>query len=248
MLGLAAISASAEQPVTRQGPPILHYSTRNDLTAGNGSSVVGTVSVDFKEQGKSQAQSFALEVSNLKPGTEYTVVALINDDPTPVYLTTFVADSKGEASLTSAQRLKGKSKPGRSPWLTALDPVVRLNAISILQGEETVAYTWINDSSQFQYLVKRNLTDVDLESEPRGSIHLKGNPQNVNFRLRAGGLIPGHEYQLFLNGVSIVGALANESGVVQIMEWPQSAPAILDLRLLELRDGNYPVLRTILPK
>lgn len=254
LLGLtaAALTATvqAAQPVTRQGTSILHYTTLAPLVATEAAPLAeGALEIRSKEQGKSGAQSFELVASHLPTNAVLSLVALMNDDTNPIVVLNFTTDAAGEATLHLGQRIVGKALPGKSTLPAALDPLARLNAISIVQhGTQTLAYAWVNTSPKFQYLVKRNLTDVDLEGDAIGSIHLKANAQNVNFRLRAGMLIPQHDYNLVINGKALAAAKSDKDGVVQFKDWPTNAPAILDLRVLEVRDGNYPVLRTLLPK
>jgi hypothetical protein len=250
-LAFAAV-VHAEQPVTRKGPPILHYLPRNDFTATEaGTGVQVSTRIQYNQQGPSILQKFDLTATGLAPEAEYSLFSILGDDTNSVEVTTFTSDSKGRADLSYSMKSSGSkvSKNG-SGIPVGLAPLYKIQALGIAQNHtQTLAYVWIDTSTTWNYLVKRNLTDVDLEGEPRGSISIEANENHVNFRLLAGGLSPDHEYQLALNSTILATATTDENGRLKITDWPEGASAMLDLRLLQLLDGGkYAVLSTIFPK
>jgi hypothetical protein len=239
---LAATAVAA--PATRNGSAVLHYQTRNTFT-GTGA---GSLRLQQNEQGNSSKQTFQLSLSGLTADTTYTLAAVVGDDTNAVPVASFTTDSNGGARIVYSAKGQGKGKGNGAALPAELNPLVDVRAISVLDAAtQTVSYAWINTSQQFNYLVKRNLTSLDATAA--GQISLIANNNNVNFRLNAGGLTPTSDYSLALNSNVVATATSDANGALQISEWPAGAPAILDLRFLQLLDSNTnAVLSTTLPK
>src|SRR5438093_744113 len=158
-----ALTAVAEDsgPVTRRGTSVLHYMTRNDLVATDvGSNAVGSLRLQFKEQGHSLKQSVQLRMSGLETNSSYALTAVVGDDTNAAPVSTLTTDGKGRARVSYLSR--GEGGDGKNPLPKALAPLTDVRAIGVEKGStQTVAYAWIADASQFHYLVKRNLTPED---------------------------------------------------------------------------------------
>ena len=140
---------------------------------------------------------------------------------------------------------------GKQTLPDALNPVTNIRAIELQEASQTqtVAFAWINTSSNFNYIVKRNLTLEDTNSTARGSISLVANQDHVNFRLVADGLGASNTCYLALNSTIVDTAMTDDHGRIQIKNWPSGSPAILDLRSLAVLDAvSNVVLTTTLPK
>lgn len=239
-LAISAVAADGG-PVTRRGSSVLHYMTRTVVSAPDTApGASGTLRLQEKAQGNSSKQTLDLSVSGLVPGDTYTLAAVVGEDPASVAVSTVTANSRGTARVSYS----GKGKKAVLPEL--LDPLSAVRAISLVDSnDQTVAYAWIADSAVYQYQVKRNLTPADAEGTAAGSISLKASADHVNFKLLAGGLAAATEYQLALNDVVVATATTDDNGRLTISAWPETAPSVFDLRLLEILDGaSAPVLST----
>jgi len=248
-----AWAASAGQPVTRKGTSVLHYMTRNDFaTTEAGSNVVGSVRLQFNEQGHALKQSLSLQLAGLDAGASYDLTAVLGDDTNAVVASSLPADSRGRIRV--AYRAHGPvaahGHAPKNPLPVALDPLTSVQALGLDNAAtQTVAFVWIANAPKFQLLVKRNLNVDDTNGLAAGSISLIANAHHVNFRLRAGGLAPTNDYHLALNSNVVSTVQANDAGELQIREWPLTAPPVLDLRHLQLLDaGSNVVLSTTLPR
>jgi len=235
----------AEKPVTRKGTSVMHYMTRNELKAPDGSGpVLGTVRLQSNEQGHSSKEMLDIRLTGLETNSAFRLIAVMGDDTNAFVVGEFSADSDGRAKLSF------KSKGGKSPVPDSISPLTDLRALGIENAAtQTVAHTWIADSGDFQYLVKRNLTPEDSDGTAVGSISLGANPDQVHFRLLAGGLVANDSYHLALNGESKLVVTADADGRIEIQTWPVDAPPVLELRSLAIWGASSNVvLRTSLPR
>jgi len=246
---LPQVRAANGKPVTRRGTSVLHYTTQNDLAATeNGSNVVGSLRLEYKEQGHSQKQSLRLYASGLETNSAYGLIAVIGDDTNAVPVADLNADGKGR--LRVSYRSKGQGNVGKNPLPDALLPLTDVRSIGIENtSTQTVAYAWIADAHRFQYIVKRNLTPEDTNGLAAGSISLIANHRRVHFRLLAGGLNATNDYHLALNSDILSTLSTDANGRVELRGWPTNAPAVLDLRSLSILDGSSNVvLSTTFPR
>jgi hypothetical protein len=237
--------APAAQPVTRRGTSVMHYMTRNELKAPDGSGpVLGTVRLQSNEQGHSAKEMLDIRLTGLEANAAFRLLAVMGDDTNAFVAGEFSTDNDGRAKLSF------KSKGGKSPIPDSLSPLTDLRALGIENAAtQTVAHTWIADSANFQYLVKRNLTPEDTNGTAAGSISLGANPNQIRFRLLAGGLGTNDSYHLALNGESKMVVQPDADGRIEIQTWPVDAPPVLELRSLAIWDsGSNVVLRTSLPR
>jgi hypothetical protein len=243
-------NAQAERPVTRRGTSVLHYMTRNSLVATDaGSNVVGSLRLEFKEQGHSQKQSLRLLARGLEADSAYSLIAAVGDDTNAVPVATVESDRAGRIRVSYMST--GQGHGGRNPVPAALSPLTDLRSIGLenIMSTQTVAYAWIADADAFNYLLKRNLTPEDTNGTAAGSISLIANHNRVHFQLLAGGLNGTNDYHLALNSNIVSTVTANDRGRLEIKSWPTNAPPILDLRSLSLLDASSNVvLSTTLPR
>lgn len=262
---LLAVSAYAEQPVTRKGSAVLHFKTTSDLVATEAvPEADGSLRLQSNAQGNSQKQSLDLTVAGLTPSTTYLVGALVgnatNSAVVPLYTNdgshvvagTFTTDARGKARISytgKAAKGNGKGNGSKGQLPEDLNPLSDLRAVTVYDAAtQTVAYAWINQASTYQVLVKRNLTPTE-GSTAAGSISLTATHSKTSFRLLADGLTPGAEYKLALDLAVVATALADENGRLELNGWPESAPAVLDVRLLEVVDSlGATVLAAPLPQ
>ena len=244
----------AESPVTRRGTAVSHYQTRNIL---NGSDVeptaAGSLRLESNVQGKSAKENFRLTMTGLGATNTYQLVAISGEETESVPVGEFTTDTKGRATIQYLKQGNGQGNGhGKNKALpAAIDPLIDLRAVGVANAStQTVLVAWINTSTSYQYLVKRNLTTSDTNSTAEGSISLKSNATKTEFKLLAGGLSATNEYHLALNASNIVQTVSSDNnGRLTITGWPASAPAVLDLRSLSLLDGSSNVvLTTSLPR
>jgi len=89
---LTAVAADGG-PVTRRGTSVLHYMTRNELVATDaGSNVVGSLRLQFNEQGHSLKQSLQLRIAGLETNSSYELTAVVGDDTSAVPVSTLSMD------------------------------------------------------------------------------------------------------------------------------------------------------------
>jgi hypothetical protein len=227
-------------------PGLLHYLTRTPLETVPGSQVTGAVRLQWNEQEKASLQKFDLEAKGLEPSTDYFLVATTDEEAKVIQRVK--SDGKGRLSISYMAKGQGEGG-GKKAFPSGLAPLTEIRAMSLQKGPDVIAAAIISTSPEFEYLVKRRLTQADTNSTAMGVISLKANANEVNFRLRAKGLSAGQTYQLALNAVVVQTVSADALGQVTIEGWPASAPAILDLRTLSLLDAsNAVVLGTALPK
>ncbi|MEO6183168.1 MAG: hypothetical protein ABIP71_08760, partial [Verrucomicrobiota bacterium] len=234
----------------RRGHAVSHYQTRNNLTATETEpAATGVLRLQSNVQGNSAKESFRLTVSGLTAGSTYQLIAISGEETNSVSVGEFTTDSKGEATVLYSKKGNGNGKKNNLP--AELDPLYNLRAVGVAnESTQTVLVAWINTSTAYQYLVKRNLTAPDANSTAAGSISLKSNAANTKFNLRAGGLSATNEYHLALNVSNIIQTVSSDAnGRLSITQWPALAPAILDLRSLSLLDSSSNVvLTTSLPR
>ena len=223
---------------------VLHYLNRPTLTpAVAGSSVSGSVRLQLNEQGGSSLQKLDLSAVGLQPNTDYALIVALREDPNTNSVGTVTSDSHGRVRVSLGEG--GEALPA------GLDPVTDIRGLGLgtSAGTETIAWSVINTSSKFQYLVERILGQQDTNATPVGAISLEANASSVNFNLQATGLSASSTYHLALNGTVALTATSDSEGALELTTWPAGAPAVLDLRSLALLDGsNNVVLSTTLPK
>jgi hypothetical protein len=236
--------------VVNAGSSVLHYMTTTPLPAtGVAPDVTALLRLQFKKQGRSLLQKFDLTVTSLEPNTEYALVAAAGEETTLSPVATFRSDKQGQARVFYMKQGEGQGS-GKKSLPSALDPLTDVRTVGLQDGAlQVVALGSINASPNFQYLVKRNLTPADMNGTPQGSIRLKANAEGTSFRLLADGLAGGSVYHLALNSGIVETLAADAAGRVQLLTWPATAPAVLDLRSLELLDeSSHVILSTTLPK
>ena len=247
---LAALSVAAAS-ATRKGASVMHYMTPTPLVGtALATNVGGTVRLQFNEQGRSSLQKFDLWANGLESHTEYFFVVASGEDTNAYPVGTVTSDGQGRVRLSYMKKGQGGGNP-RKALPPELDPVSNVLGVGLQEtvNTQTVAFAWISSSSNFQYLVKRNLTSTDEGATPAGSISLKANGQNVNFRLLADGLTGGDTYHLALNSNVVETVTADADGTLELNGWPGGAPGVLELQSLSLWDAtNNVVLGTLLPK
>lgn len=244
-------TSPAASSSTLHGTSVLHYMTRNSLTATEaGSNVTGSVRLQWNEQGHSALQKFDLQAAGLKANTSYALSATVGEDTNHVSVADVMTDAKGRIKLSYMKKGQGKGN-SHKVMPAALDPLTDLRAVSLqdLALTQAVAFAWIDQASRYQYLVKRNLTPADSQASPAGSISIKAPPQRVQFILLADGLTPTNTYLLSLNSNIVESVTTDNGGRLRITTWSTNAPPVLELRNLALLDaGSNTVLSTILPK
>jgi hypothetical protein len=224
---------------------LLHYLTRTPLGLP-GSTVTGSVRLQSSEQPKSSLQRFDLDAIGLDPATEYILVIATREETNAVQ--TVTSDGKGRLAISYLAKGQGDDIT-KKPFPSGFALLTDIRSLSLQSGSEVVAGALINTSPEFEYLVKRPLTQGDTNGTPAGSMSFKADASEVNFQLRAEGLTAGQTYRLALNGAVAATVSADALGQIVIEGWPAGAPAVLDLRALSLLDAaNVIVLGTTLPK
>jgi len=222
---------------------LLHYLTRTPLA---GSTVTGSVRLQSNEQEKSSLQRFDLDATGLEPDTDYILVIATREETNAVQ--TVQSDGKGRLAVSYLAKGQG-DETTKKPFPPGFALLTDIRALSLQNGSDVVAGAVINTSPEFEYLIKRPLTQADTNGTPAGSMSFKASVSEVSFQLRAEGLNAGQTYRLALNGAVVLTVSADALGHVAIEGWPAGAPAVLDLRALSLLDAaNAIVLGTTLPK
>ena len=248
-LALAGLARGAS--VTNSVPPVFHLITRQNVTTTDlASNVLGTLRVEFNDSGKGAAvQKLDLAVTNLAERAVYSLLAVVGDDPTVIEVATFTTDKKGKARISFLDPQKSVVLDTNKVLPAALNPLTAVRGIGIGQFGVVLAFAPLDGTAQFQYQIKRNLTPVDPFGTVQGSINLKAAPTGVNFKLMAGGLTPGSIYRLALDTNILTTVASDLKGRTTIIGWPVGAPALPDLRWMELLDsGSNSVLTTTFPK
>lgn len=249
LASMAVMMSAAD--ATRRGTSVLHYMTRTPFaTTELGTNASASLRLQHNEQGRSALQKFNLKSAGLAPNTEYFLSAVLGEEPTAIQIGTATTDGQGRLRVSFMKKGQGNGNPSKA-LPEELDPVSSIREISLQETvtTQTVAVATINTSPSYQYLVKRNLTQQDTNATPAGSVSLKANASTVNFRLLADGLAAGGTYHLAINESIVESVTADESGAAQIVSWPATAPALLDLRSVSFLDGSSNVvLSATLPK
>jgi hypothetical protein len=224
---------------------VLHYLTRSPLDVPEGSLVSGGLRLQYNAQKNSSMQKFDLNASGLLAGSNYALVAVTATETNEAAMLT--SDKLGRVRASYLGKGQGNSN-GKKAFPAELDPVTDLVAVGLMDGANPVAWTWVNTSPQFQYLVKCNLIAADTGSGAAGAVFLKANAENIKFSVGAAGLTPGAPYHLALNSVVVASLLADADGRVGFVGWPVSGPSVIDLRAVEvLNASSNVVLNTVLP-
>jgi hypothetical protein len=245
--------ATAAGSVTRKGKNVTHILVQNELVSSDlSSNMVGTMRLQFNEQGEAVKQSLDLKFAGLEPDSTMGLTTVLGDDPSTIHVLNTETDSQGRVQLSFVskaprqQALRGK----KQALPEILSPLSDVRAICVENSSgEVIGYAWNWNASNFKFISKRNLTPADPGGTAEGSISLTANPRRATFRLRAGGLPPDSEFSLALNSTVVDTATSNSRGQLQIRAWPTNSAAVLDLRSLSLLDsGGTPVLSTTLPR
>lgn len=243
--------AMADKPLVRHGTSVMHYQTQSTLTSTEaGSNVVGRLRIQMNEQGRSSKQSLDLDVDGLASSTTYRLIAVVGDDTNTIPVVEVVSDRKGRLRLQYKTKGQGNGGGNRNQLPESLTPLVDVRSLGIENSStQTLAYAWVADAGKFQYLVKCNLSPEDSNGTAAGQMSLIANQRKVQFWLLAGGLSASTNYHLSVNSEVVSTVMANDAGRLEIKGWPTNAPAVLDVHLLSLLDGNSNVvLSATLPR
>lgn len=240
-------------PVTRRGSDVLHLMAKNVISPTDlGPSTGGSFKMQYNEQGQSIKQTVDLIVTGLEPNATAGMTASVGEDTNVVTVHSFTTDAQGRVRASFVDRAPRPAKLGRNKQALPelMNPLSNVRALCVENAAlQVVGFAWIADSPIYQYIVKRNLTQTDPEGTVAGSINLLANQRRAKLRLVAGGLTPGAEYSVVMDGAPVATVTANDAGRVTFNGWPAEGPEALLVRSLALTDSEgATLLSTSLPE
>jgi hypothetical protein len=178
--------AAAAGAVTRRGPDLLQFTTRNRI-GGNefGPNTAGTLQMQYTERGQTVRQSLQLNASGLESNSVVSITAAMGDSADVITAAHVPTDRRGRIRATYLTRVPAPNGISRiEPVPELLSPLTDVRAICVENSSGVVIGAGsIADADTFQYVVRRNLTPVDPNGTAAGSITLVANQRRVNFTL-----------------------------------------------------------------
>ena len=248
---LLPLAGHAAGSVTQRGPSQLQLDARSQIDPTDvGPGTGGGMRLQVRDNGKVRKESLLIQASGLEPDAQVGLTAAIGSDSNVSTILTTTSDSQGKVGLSyqSKEPAPARTPRGQDPVPGALSPLTNVRGICIENNSaQVVGFAWVVNATSYRYIVRRNLTSADGTAE--GSIRLIANQSRVNFTLLAGGLTPGGEYSLVVNGAPVLTQAADDNGRLRIRTWPTEAVPPLQVRTLELAaSGGGTVLSTNLPE
>jgi hypothetical protein len=206
--------------------------------------------LQVRDNGKVRKESLLIQATGLEPDAQVGLTAAVGSDSNVSSILTTTSDSQGNVRLSyqSKEPAPARTPRGQEPLPGALAPLTNVRGICIENASgQLVGFAWVVNATGYRYIVRRNLTSADGTAE--GSIRLIASQSRVNFTLLAGGLTPGGEYSLVVNGAPVLTQAADDNGRLRIRTWPAEAVPPLQARTLGLAaSGGGTVLSTNLPE
>ena len=247
-------SVTGAGSVTRRGPDTLHYSVRNNVapTGSGAQTIKGTYQIQYIETGEKVRETMVLRVAGMESNATVSLTAAVGPDPANVVSVAHLpTDKKGRLNMTFMTQSPAPARPSKIPPVPeALSPLTDVGAICFEDSAgQVVGNAGVQDSQQFQLIVRRNLVPADASGPAAGSINLVANQNRATLTLLAGGLTPETDYLLALNGTAVGVATSDARGNLRARGWPTNAPPVLQLRSLALTDSSGGlILSTTLPR
>jgi len=247
-------SVTGAGSVTRRGPDSLHYSVRNNVapTGSGAQTIKGTYQIQYVEQGDKIRETLVLRVAGMESNATVSLTAAFGPDPANVVSVAHLpTDKKGRLNMTFKTQTPAPARPSKIPPAPeVLSPLTDVGAICFENSSgQVVGNAGVQDSQNFQLIVRRNLVPADPNGTAAGSINLVANQNHATLTLLAGGLTPDTDYLLALNGMAVGAATSDKHGNLRARGWPTNAPPILQLRSLALTDSSGGmILSTTLPR
>ena len=255
--GLMAHKTVSTSGTHLHGTSLFHRYLKTGLTqVGDdpGSTASGQVQIKHNQQGRADREQMMIKVSGLEGDATFHLLAWIGDDLDPMELTLFTTSSSGQGAVKYMRKLQGNAAAAKGAKKFDLpnleDPVDDIRRLVIADDAMNhLLEADLEAPDQFQYLIKRELTNDGLDQDAEGAIHLKAHHNQARFRLRVGGLDPDTDYSLAANGEVLETVTTDENGgfeTTTILDVP------LDLFLLDtlsVRNGDdQSVLSTSFPR
>jgi hypothetical protein len=239
IVGVAlAVTPLFAAPPHGHGTDVLHLSIREAMVNTGAEPGSGTIQVSENNQGKANKQSLTVLLKGLAASTDYSLMATTVSNSTPTDIEDFTTDKKGNAALHFISNAKGKKNIALPD---AINPVSQISELDVVDvgTSQTVLTTSGASNNVVQYLVKRNLTSDD--GSVTGVLQIKATSKKTSFSLKASGLQPSTDYQLFLNGSDAETVTTDAKGNLNVHSAPTPAN-ILDLNSVQLQDGSGNVI------
>jgi hypothetical protein len=241
------------------GTDIIHLSIQTQMeNEGIVTNASGQARIDWHKQGNANHQALKVNVQGLDADTSYELGALLNDDTNVTSAITFTTDADGNAAINLDDKghsnnghghghAYGHNKKGhaKAQLPAELEPVGQIHELFVLDstGTNVVLTADFSTASNFQYLVKRNISSNSVNAE----LWIKANPQKAQLRLLASGVAAG-DYTLMLNDIAAKTQTADEHGRVDIRSELANPADILSVSSASLIDaGTNVVVSTSLP-
>lgn len=213
--GCVAIFAAS--PEIRAGTDILHLDLRKRFAGEGGSSnVVGEAITKYHQQGGAEQQRLELKLSGLETNSTLHLFAWLRNETNATFITSLVADDDGKLRADYSSNNSGRS-PGRGRGHHALpeglSPLHQIVALTITDtSTQTVASVDFSLPDKMQFLVKRELTNVELENTATGTLRLHATTRGNRLQASTRSLTPGESYSLVLGDFVAGSEVADSKG------------------------------------
>lgn len=250
-VGIVASLVAYQSAVAKKGgTSILHFMVRDNMEGtGADSDASGSVNAKRNQQGNADNQRLTIATSNLDSDATYTLLALLGDDLTLTEIGTFNTDAAGAAVLDYVHKGQGKASPHGDPLPNVLDPISQIRSFEIANSNAvTVLTADLTDPDKLQYLIKRMLTNDNVDQDAEASLRIKATADMTQFRVRASNLDPTNTYFLAINDAVSDTGMSDLDGDLEFNGLPGGSPAPLDITGVAIWNAtSNSVLSTTLP-
>lgn len=234
------------------GTSILHWMLHATfVNTSADTDAVGSVDARLNQQGHADNQRLTISVGSLDSNATYTLSALLGDDTNLTEVATFDTDANGSAVIKYS--FVGSSHGhGHGPGAPLPDVLKSISNIRELiidnSSTQDVLRADLTAPHKLQYLVKRAMSNDDVEVAAAAALRIHASQTFVQFRINASGLTASQTYFLAINSDIATNLTSDASGTLTISKLPAGAPDILDIHELAiLNSASNSVLSTSLP-
>ena len=214
----------------------------------------GSVQAIQNKPGNVNNQTLNIIATNLEANTTYQLIALMGDDKYFLQVGAFTTDLKGKLALRFLRMDDGNGNVktnalGKRPLPELLQPVYSIRQLLIQDSaDQTVLRANFYAPNQFQYMVRRLMTNDGFDADAWGVLRINGNTNQATVRVTASSLETNAAYFLRLNGGITATTNATKYGKVIITTRLGNPLDILALRTVSISDSaSNSVLSATLP-
>ena len=214
----------------------------------------GSVQVIQNKPGNVNNQTLNIIATNLGANTTYQLIALMGNNAFFLQVGAFTTDLKGKLALRFLQMDDGNGNVktnglGKRPLPELLQPLYNIRELDIQNAsDQSVLHADFFAPAQFQYMIKRPLTNDGFDANAWGMLRINGNTNQATVRVTASNLETNTAYFLRLNGNVSGTGMTSKAGKLDVKTLLVTPLDILALRTVSISDSaSNSVLSATLP-